>query len=358
MAGFHAVDLLAAAFSGVMEHSGVSVDSIDHVVVGCAVPVGEQSLNVARNAALAAGWSQRISAHTVDAQGASGIVAFHEAVARVQAGMARVCLVGAVASTRVPDGASTGVAVGKPFGPAVHDRFADDGGLRSPGAVAEALAADHQLDRAALDSYAQMSAERTRQSTDAGQKKPYLLEIRDRKKIPTVVAEDERRRKRDVTKLKPIFEKDGLLTAATYALPVSGAVAILVAHPDAVRHHASPIAEVVGCVTAGTNVLKGSSGADVARRVIGRTSPSRLHIDVHEDTAVTPLAFATEFGCAFEDVNLDGGALATGDAFGVSALASVVHRVHHLDEQRPFGLVVSAGTEAVSTATLVKLHTL
>jgi acetyl-CoA acyltransferase len=357
LAGFHAVDLLAAAFTGVIERSGIDVNSIDHVIAGCAVSVGEQAINIARNAVLAAGWDQSLPAHTIDAQGASGVLALHEAVARVSSGMARVCLVGAVASTRVPDGASTGVAVGKPFGQTVHDRFAEEGGLRSPGIVAESLAANYQIDRGALDAYAQMSMQQAQNATENGQKKPYLLEIRDRKKIPTVISQDEKRRTRDITKLKPLFEKDGLLTAATYALPVSGAVAIVVAHPDAIPQHVTPLAEVVSCVSAGVDVLNGSSGVEVARRAMGKTMRKMPRIEIHEDSAVTPIAFANEYGCALDSINVDGGALAIGDAFGVSALASIVSTAHVMDKQQPFGLVLSAGADAISTATLLKVHT-
>jgi acetyl-CoA acetyltransferase family protein len=357
MAGFHAVDLLAAAFTGALEHSGLDIGAVDHVIAGCAVPVGEQAINIARSAALAAGWSESIPAHTVDAQGASGILAFHEAVARVGSGMSRVCLVGAVASTRVPDGASTGVAVGKPFGTTVHDRFAEEGGLRSPGVTAEHLAMRMQIDRATLDAYAQTSLQRAQSATENGAKKPYLLEIRDQKKIPTIISQDEKRPKRDIGKLKPLFEKDGALTAATFALPVSGAVAIVVAHPDAVPRHTKPLAEVISCVSAGADVLHGSSGADVAKRAVKGTSKKSPRIEVHEDSAVAPVAFAKDFGCALDTVNVDGGSLATGDAFGVSALASLVNLVHQLDARNPWGLAVSAGANAISTATMVKVHT-
>jgi acetyl-CoA acyltransferase len=352
---FHAVDLLAAAFKGVLEHSGLSIDAIDQVIAGCATPVGEQAINIARNAVLAAGWAESLSAHTVDAQGTSGVLALHEALARVTAGMSDVCLVGAVASTRVPDGASTGVAVGKPFGSAVHDRYAEAGGLRSPGVMAEYLAQTMNIDREMLDAYAQTSAQRARESDENGTKKPYLLEIRNSKKIPTVVAQDEKQRGRDITKLKALFEKDGLLTAATFATPVSGAVAFIVARADALPRQAKPIAEVVACASMGADVLLGSSGSEIAQRVVKRAKPSI--IEVQEDTAVTPVAFASAYGASLDMVNRHGGALSMGDAFGVSGLASIVDLVHGLDVDNPTGLAISSGSNAISTATLLKIHT-
>lgn len=358
---FHAVDLLATAFTGVVERSGIPVDDIDHVIAGCAVPVGEQAINVARSAVLAANWPESLPAHTIDAQSVSGVLAFHEAVARVRSGMSRVCLVGAVASTRVPDGASTGVAVGKPFGTTVHDRFADAGGLRSPAVMAEHLARQMHIDRLALDRYAQRSVVAARHATEMGKKKPYLLAIRDAKKVPTIVSEDKLSAKRDITKLKPLFENDGLLTAATFAMPVNGAVAIIIARLDSLPNRNQPAVEVVAVNALGSDVLLGSSGARVATQALlraGKDMQKKLtHVEVHEDSAVTPLAFMSDCKTDESILNTEGGSLAFGDAFGVSGLASIVSLLHAIQhDQNALGLAVSAGASAISTATVVKVH--
>lgn len=354
---WHAVDLLTATFRAVIERSGLQPQDIDHVIAGCAVPVGEQAMNIARNAVVAAGWSESIPAHTVDAQGASGIMALHEAVARVKSGMSRVCLVGAVSSTRVPDGASTGVAVGKPFGSVVHDRFAEKGGLRSPGLIAEHLALTNGIGREQLDAYALRSLESNRSADETGAKKPYVVELRDSKKIPTVISTDERPRKRDITKLKPLFENDGLLTAATFALPVSGAVAILVASHEALTKQMQPLAEITACMSIGSEMLNGSIGVAIAKQTLRnvRNKPSLL--EVQEDSAVTPVAFTQQSDYALDTINTMGGSLAVGNAFGVSGLASVVHLAHALSEQDATGLALSAGYDAISTATLLTIHT-
>lgn len=353
LSNFHAVELLASAFTAAIERSGIPANRIDQVIAGCAVPIGEQAVNVARNAVLAAGWSESIPAHTVDAQGASGIIALQEAFARIASGMARICLVGAVSSTHVPDGATSGVAVGKPFGQQVHDRYAELGGLRSPGMVAEHLAASYEIDRKALDEYAEQSIASAREA----EKPPYLLEIRNSKRLATVVSEDELVPDRDLSKLEPLFEKDGLLTAATFAIPVNGAVAILLAHPDeAIDNY---LGEIITSVSLGSGVLNGSSGfevADLALKGVAKKLRKQIaHIEVHEDTAVTPVAFQQQFGSA-ELINKKGGALATGDPFGVSALASVCEALHSAAVDQSVGLVVSAGYNALSTATLVGIH--
>lgn len=361
LASFHAVDLLASAFTKLVARNGLDPNAIDHVIAGCAVPVGEQAINIARSAVLAAGWSESVPAHTVDAQGASGTLALHEAVAYIKSGMARIVLVGAVASTRVPEGASTGVAVGKPFGPAVHDRFAAAGGLRSPGVVAEHFAESSGITREDLDAYAQTSIDRGRTSEENGSKKPYLLEIRDSKKIPTVISNDELPLQRDITKLKSLFEKDGLLTAATFATPATGAVAMIIANPDVLTKRIQPLGEIISCASLGVDVLTGSSGADVASLALGDISTAQLsHIEVQEDTAVTPIAFASALDVPLARVNCNGGALATGDPFGVAGLASVTHLLHAMagnGDDLGSGLAVSAGTNAISTATVFKIHT-
>jgi acetyl-CoA acyltransferase len=357
LSGWHAVDLLSAAFVEVVEHSGVHAHQIDHVIAGCAVPIGEQAVNVARNAVLAAAWPDSIPAHTVDAQGASGMLALHQAVALVRSGMSDVCLVGAVSSTRVPDGATSGVAVGKPFGTLVHDRYAHDGGLRSPGIVAEYLARAAGVSRSELDSYTQQSLDRAREVAQKGENKPYLLEIRDSKKIPTVVSKDVLPRARDITKLQPLFEPDGVLTAATFANPASGAVACIVVSERVAEQRAQASVEVVQCASRGSDVLAGDAGASIASTVCGDVLDTALMVDVHEDSAVTPVAFARATGRPLDLINTHGGALARGNALGVCGLASVTALVHRLDADRPAGLVVTAGAGQVSTATLLKVHT-
>jgi acetyl-CoA acyltransferase len=356
---WHAVDLLAAAFGEALERSGFAPDDLDQVLAGCAVPIGEQAVNVARNATLATGWPESVPAHTIDAQGSSGVVALHEAFARVRSGLADVCLVGAVASTRVPDGATSGVAVGKPFGARVHERFADIGGLRPPGAINEHLAARFSLTRNELDAFAKQSHE----AFEAGQadEKRSIVELSDTKRIPTVVSVDETQRLADIEGLSPLFENDGLLTAATFALPANGAAAIVVASANAVKRRSlrsNVLAEIIACDSAGSSMVDGSTGVVLAAKVLDRHvgSDNNVLIDVEEDSAVAPVAFARQSNRHIAAVNRRGGALALGNPFGVSGLASVVRLIHHHDDQSSHGLAVTAGANGISTGTLLEFH--
>jgi acetyl-CoA acyltransferase len=359
---WHAVDLLAAAFDEALRRSGFTAEDVDLTIAGCAVPIGEQAVNVGRNAALAAGWPESISAHTVDAQGTSGVLALHDAVARIRAGMADVCLVGAVASTRVPDGSTSGMAVGKPFGAAVHDRFAGAGGLRSPGMVDESLANRLGISRQELDAYAAQS--RAAFSASRAEEKRTLVELRDTKRIPTVVADDACAAVEDSSNLSPLFEIDGLLTAATFALPVSGATAMVLANADVMKRHkpARPqpaLARILACRSVGSSVLEANSGsalANVVLRDLGIEN-DELEIDVEEDSAVAPLTFARENDRDVRDLNRLGGSLAFGNPFGVAGLASITRMSHHLDDHRRHGVAVSAGSNAISTVTVLEVHT-
>jgi acetyl-CoA acyltransferase len=354
LANVHAVDLLATAFTAVVERCGVAPEHIDQVIVGCATPIGEQAVNVGRNAALAAGLAESVPAHTVDAYAASGVMALHEGFARIKAGLSRVCLVGAVSSTRVPDGATSGVAVGKPFGPAVHERFAEAGGLRSPGIVNEHLARRLGMTRQLLDEYAEQSLAAAYAAAESGASKPYLVEVSDGRKIPTFTTGDALRPRQGIPDLMPLFEHDGMLTAATFAVPVSGATALVLVTPELLERPA--LARIRACASLGGDVLNGSSGSAVAGLVTGGRNKKNIPgvVEVVEDSAVAPLAFRQEAKSGTQ-VNTEGGALATGDALGVSGLAAVVSVAHRMAEAGD-GLCVQAGASGVSTATALEVH--
>ena len=132
---WHPVDLAAETLKALVDRNGIDPAVVDDVVLGCVMQVGEQAINVARNAVLAAGWPETVPGTTVDRQCGSSQQAAHFAAQGVIAGAYDVVVAGGVeVMTRVPMGSS--MADGKfgwPFGPAVGARYADQGGLVPPG---------------------------------------------------------------------------------------------------------------------------------------------------------------------------------------------------------------------------------
>jgi acetyl-CoA acyltransferase len=116
----HPVDLSAYVLQALVERTGVDPSVVDDVVWGCVSQVGEQTMNVGRNAVLAAGWPESVPGTTVDRQCGSSQQAVHFAAAGVISGQYDVAVAGGVeVMTRVPMGSSIGADVGLPLGPKV-----------------------------------------------------------------------------------------------------------------------------------------------------------------------------------------------------------------------------------------------
>src|SRR5918995_5400277 len=138
----HPVDLAAHTLQALVERNDLDPGVVEDVIMGCVMQVGDQAVNIGRNAALAAGFPESVVGTTVDRQCGSSQQAAHFAAQGVIAGAYDVVVAAGVESmTRVPMGAS--VADGKyglPFGPKVGARYADQGGLVPQGISAELIA--------------------------------------------------------------------------------------------------------------------------------------------------------------------------------------------------------------------------
>ena len=117
---WHPVDLMAQVLTAVVQRTGLDAEIVDDVIVGCVSQVGEQSLNLGRNAVLAAGFPESVPGTTVDRQCGSSQQAIHFAAQGVLSGAYDVAIAGGVESmTRVPMG-STSQGPGAPFGSLIH----------------------------------------------------------------------------------------------------------------------------------------------------------------------------------------------------------------------------------------------
>src|SRR5690606_10448862 len=137
---------------------------------GCVMRVGEQAINVARNAVLAAGWPEHVPGTTIDRQCGSAQQAVHFAAQGVAAGAYDVVIAGGVeVMTRVPMGASMADGrYGCPFGPRVGARYSDIGGLVPQGVAAELIADHWDITRDEMDEYAVVSQSRAHQAVLEG----------------------------------------------------------------------------------------------------------------------------------------------------------------------------------------------
>src|SRR5579875_2842147 len=125
---WHPVDLLAQVLNEVVRRAGIEARLVDDVIIGCVSQVGEQALNLGRNAVLAAGFPESVPGTTVDRQCGSSQQAIHFAAQGVISGAYDIAIAGGVeVMTRVPMGSSYASGPGAPFGPKMQKRY--DNGL-------------------------------------------------------------------------------------------------------------------------------------------------------------------------------------------------------------------------------------
>src|SRR5829696_2362282 len=167
LSGVHPVDLSAHVLRALADRTGLDPAVVDDVVWGCVSQVGEQAINVGRNAVLAAGWPESVPGTTVDRQCGSSQQAVHFAAAAVASGQCDVVVAGGVESmSRVPMGSSVGSGVGMPFGPLVSERY--DGVVFNQGVGAEMMVRRWGLSRRQLDEYSLGSHAKAAAAQDAG----------------------------------------------------------------------------------------------------------------------------------------------------------------------------------------------
>ncbi|HBV25925.1 MAG TPA: steroid 3-ketoacyl-CoA thiolase, partial [Acidimicrobiaceae bacterium] len=165
---WHAVDLAAHVLKAIEDRTGIDPAIVDDVIMGCVMQVGEQSLNIGRNAVLAAGWPESVPATTVDRQCGSSQQALHFAAQGVIAGAYDVAIAAGVeVMTRTPMGASVVKGMGFPFSETMQSRY-EETGLPPQGIGAEMIADEYGFSRQDLDAFGAESQRRAAVATSEG----------------------------------------------------------------------------------------------------------------------------------------------------------------------------------------------
>src|SRR5450755_1712930 len=164
---WHPVDLQAQVLAALVQRTGLDPALVEDVIIGCVSQVGEQSLNVARNAVLAAGFPESVPGTTVDRQCGSSQQAAHFAAQGVIAGSYDIAIAcGVECMSRVPMGSNSAAGPGKPFGPGVMRRYHDT--VLHQGVGAEMMAERWKISRTELDEFSLESHRRAAQATAEG----------------------------------------------------------------------------------------------------------------------------------------------------------------------------------------------
>ena len=362
LSGWHPADLAGEVLAALTSRNDFDPARVDDVIMGCAMQVGAQGLNVARNAVLGAGWPHSIPATTIDRESASSLQAAHFAAQGVLAGGYDIVVAGGVEMMSVvPPGATTATSFGSPFGPRLGERYRSQGGLLPPGVAAERLAVELNLTREELDAYAAMSHQRAASALGEQRFSREVVAVaRQRhtttgRAVPTMASSDEcvPAAAATLAALKPAFEPGGRITAGNMAQIADGASASLIMEETTARQlGCTPRARFVAFAVAGADPLA-PFGATVAvtTQVLARaglTLADMAVLELHEAFAAEVLAWSRTFDVDVDRVNVNGGAIALGHPVGASGTNLLATLLCELERrQARYGLqIMSAGAMA------------
>ena len=362
---WHAVDLAAHVLKAIEDRTGIDPAIVDDVIMGCVMQVGEQSLNIGRNAVLAAGWPESVLATTVDRQCGSSQQALHFAAQGVIAGAYDVAIAAGVeVMTRTPMGASVVKGMGFPFSETMQSRY-EETGLPPQGIGAEMIADEYGFSRQDLDAFGAESQRRAAVATSEGRFEneivPVPVQIDGQTEMMTA---DEGIRldttAESLSKLNPAFREDGKVTAGNSSQITDGASAVLVMSAEkAAELGLRPRAKFHSFALAGADpvtMLKGPIPA--TEKVMARSGLTLDDIDlfeVNEAFASVVLAWQKEHGTDLSKTNVNGGAIALGHPLGCSGTKLMATLLNELERTGGrYGLQTMCEGGGMANATIIE----
>ncbi|MEL0202417.1 MAG: thiolase family protein [Flavobacteriaceae bacterium] len=327
--------------------------TVDDVIVGCANPEGEQGLQVGRLIAARA-LGKEVPGITINRYCASGLEAIALATAKIKAGMGHVYLAGGAESMSIIP------MTGYKLAPSYTANVENLNYHVSMGATAEAVAAKYNISREAADIFAVQSHQRAAAAIDAGHFKDEIVPV----KVEEVFVEDDQRKttshtvavdegvRRDtslagLSKLRPAFKKDGVVTAGNASQTSDGAAFTLIVSEEMVKALGlDPIGRLVGCAVGGVDPLYMGIGPCVAiPKVLKQTSLALKDIqqtELNEAFAAQALAVIQEAGLDPETVNVNGGAIALGHPLGCTGAKLTIQLLNEMKRrQQKYGMVTA-----------------
>ncbi len=360
---WHPVDLAAETLKALVARTGIDPAVIDDVVMGCVMQVGEQGVNVARNAVLAAGWPESIPGTTVDRQCGSSQQAAHFAAQGVIAGAYDVVIAAGVeVMSRVPMGAS--MADGKfglPFGPRIGARYAAVGGLVPQGISAELIAEKWGITRAEMDAFGLRSQQFAARATAEGRFQNEIIPVLGAD--GAMVTADEGIRESTIEKLqslKPSFREDGGVTAGNSSQITDGAAALLIMSEEkAAELGLKPRARFVSFALAADDPrLMLTAPIPATTKVLAKAGMTIDQIDlveINEAFASVVLAWEKEHHPDMSRVNVNGGAIALGHPLGCSGARLMTTLLNELERTGGrFGLQTMCEGGGMANATIIE----
>jgi len=344
LAEIRADELAAQVLNGLVDRLDVDAGEIEDVQMGCVTQVGEQALNVGRQAVLVAGWPETVCASTVDRQCGSSLQAAFNGASAIQAGHLDVVVAAGVEHmTRVPMGSNLGdLGWG-----AVNAKIGERWPIVPQGISAEVIAEEWGLTRESLDAYSYESHRRAVSAIDEGRFDHEIVPVEVAAGGAAVLFAVDETPRRDTSleklaALQPAFKADGVVTAGNSSSIVDGSAAMLLAAQEAV--------ERLGVEPRARFVSFGLSGVDPYRMLHGNPeacaralAKARLTwddvsvIEVNEAFASVVLQFLADTGLRERwevgDVNPNGGGISLGHPLGATGARITATLLAELDRR-------------------------
>ncbi len=366
--GWHPADLAGTVLDALVARSGADPALIEDVIMGCVGQVGEQAINIARNAVLASSLPESVPATSVDRQCGSSQQAIHFAAATVMSGAMDVVIAAGVESmSRVPMGLSSALPYKNGFGtyksPRMEARYPDI--QFSQFAGAEMIAKKYGLTREALDAYALSSHQRAAAATKAGKFAAEIVPIEITLPDGSTALHDADEGIRwdasaeSIGSVKLLTE-DGRLTAATSSQICDGAAGVMIVNERGLKAlGVEPLARIHHMTVIGHDpVIMLEAPIPATQKALERSGLKIGDIDlyeVNEAFASVPTAWMQVTGGDPDRLNVHGGAIALGHPLGGSGAKLMTTLVHALkDRGARYGLQTMCEGGGLANVTIVE----
>ncbi len=369
LASVKASDLGATVIKALLERSGVAADQVSEVIMGQVLTAG-QGQNPARQATLAAGLPETVSAMTINMVCGSGLKSVNLGAQAIAAGDADIVIAGGQEnmsqSAHVLPGSRDGKKMG---GWEMTDTMIVDGlwcafNNYHMGNTAENIADKYDFDRVGQDAFAATSQNRAEAAQKAGNFNNEIVpvEIPQRRGDPVVFDTDEFPRHGTTTeglgKLRPAFKKDGSVTAGNASGINDGAAAVmLMTAQKAAELGLTPMARVAGFGSAGVDpAIMGTGPIPATKKCLEKAGWSIADLDMieaNEAFAAQAMSVNQELGLDTDKVNVSGGAIALGHPIGASGarvLVTLLHGMQRENAQKGLATLCIGGGQGVALA--------
>jgi len=307
-------DMAAEVVKALVSETGVNVDDIEDLIMGCAFPESEQGFNIAKLVAQHAGLPDSVAGVTMNRFCGSSMTAIHTAVGAINAGAGEAFICAGVESmSRIPMGGFNPMP-----NPTLYEKH--PASYIGMGETAENLAKKYDIKRDDQEEFAVNSHKKATAAAESGKFDDEIVAIGDVKSDGTIRGDSSVEK---LATLKPAFLADGTVTAATSSPLTDGSAAVLVCSEEYADKHKLPkLARIKSIAVAGCAAeIMGIGPVPSTQKALERAGIKLDDVDIielNEAFAAQGLSVIKELGADIKKVNLDGGAIALGHPLGTS----------------------------------------